>query len=254
MEKQYDLITAKHYAAYRPPLHKIIIEKCINRDNQFQQGLDIGCGTGQSAIALADYCSKVIGIEPSRDMLKMSIIHPKIEYKEYDKKKLAFPDSTFDVVTFAGSLFYAKSQELLDEVVRVCQDFSTIILYDFNVSFEDIYSRLNILHQIENTNYDYKVDFSGLENNELDKLTSFEEIISLKITSSNLAHLILSMKRAYKVIVKKYNVTDPFTLLVEKLETMTDRNLHELKAKIYYTNYRYLRNQTIMIKSKQRQN
>jgi SAM-dependent methyltransferase len=241
MENQYDLITAKHYAAYRPPLHKIILEKCLNGDNHFQKGLDIGCGTGQSAIALTDYCSGVKGIEPSRDMVKMAIVHPKIEYQVYDKKKIGFPDSTFDIVTFAGSLFYAKSQELLDDVVSVCQDFSTIIIYDFIVSYDDIYSRLDILHLIEKSDYDYKVDFSGLESNGLDKLTSFGEIIPLKITSSDLANLLLSMKRLYKVIEKKYNSNDPFPILVEELDTLIKRNFHELNAKIYFTKYQYKR-------------
>jgi SAM-dependent methyltransferase len=241
MENQYDLITAKHYAAFRPPLHKIILRKCLNKDNHFQKGLDIGCGTGQSSIALAGYCSRVTGIEPSRDMLQMAIVHPKIEYQEYDKRKISFPENTFDIVTFAGSLFYAKSQELYDDVVRVCRDYSTIIIYDFIVSYDDIYSRLDILNLIEKSDYNYKIDFSGLEINGLDKFSSSEEIIPLKVTSSNLANLLLSMKRTFKVVEKKYDSSDPFTILVEELGKLTNSNLHDLSAKTYHTRYQYRR-------------
>ncbi len=58
----YDDQIARHYAAYRPPLHQLIINEAL--ENQlFEVGLDIGCGTGCSAIALADRCRQVFGVD-----------------------------------------------------------------------------------------------------------------------------------------------------------------------------------------------
>lgn len=47
----------------------------------FGRGLDVGCGTGQSPIALANYCRQVVWIEPSEAMLQKSIAHPSIAYR-----------------------------------------------------------------------------------------------------------------------------------------------------------------------------
>ena len=51
--EHYDSFTAMHYAAYRPPLHEVILDKTI--EGKFDLGLDVGCGTGTSSIALASF-------------------------------------------------------------------------------------------------------------------------------------------------------------------------------------------------------
>lgn len=61
MSEEYDEAIAYHYNAYRPPLHEVILSQVLGKDERFQNGLDIGCGTGYSAIALAKYCSQVYG-------------------------------------------------------------------------------------------------------------------------------------------------------------------------------------------------
>jgi len=46
----------------------------------FRVGLDAGCGTGHSAVALAKYCERVFGLDPSQSMLDVAQRHPKIAY------------------------------------------------------------------------------------------------------------------------------------------------------------------------------
>ena len=65
---EYDKITAFHYASYRPPLHSKILKRCLV-DRFYDSGLDIGCGTGQSSIALSDFCNRVVGIDSSSEMI-----------------------------------------------------------------------------------------------------------------------------------------------------------------------------------------
>ena len=61
MSEEYDEAIAYHYDAYRPPLAEVILSQVLGEDERFQDRLDIGCGTGYSAIALAKYCSQVYG-------------------------------------------------------------------------------------------------------------------------------------------------------------------------------------------------
>src|SRR5690606_4371528 len=144
---------------------------------QFNRGLDIGCGTGQSSVALSPYCKKVIGIEPSLPMLEMAIPHDKVEYHVFDGKNLNFPNGHFEVITLAGSLFYAKSQRLLDEIIQVSKPGATVLVYDFEIILDDLFHQLafgNPLDKSDNK-YNHNVDFSGLEGNELVQLTSSKE-------------------------------------------------------------------------------
>src|SRR5690625_4484968 len=67
--ERYDANAAAHYAAYRPPLHAMILGRVLTGNASFDIGLDIGCGTGYSAVALAKYCKFVYGIDPSPSML-----------------------------------------------------------------------------------------------------------------------------------------------------------------------------------------
>lgn len=116
MSHEYDKTIAHHYKVYRPPLHKIILEKAINKDAKYKNGLDIGCGTGYSSVALANYCDHVTGVNPSKEMIDQAIQHKLVSY--YLGSGDCLPDGIdkIDIVCFAGSLFYTKSPKLISEL------------------------------------------------------------------------------------------------------------------------------------------
>lgn len=57
-----------------------ILKRYLN--NEIEVIVDIGCGTGNSTEICTDYADKVIGIEPSEDMLKKA--------REKENSKLTF--------------------------------------------------------------------------------------------------------------------------------------------------------------------
>lgn len=75
----YDEQIARHYAAYRPPLHRSIVNEFLE-GQQFEVGLDIGCGTGCSAISLVGKCCQIFGVDYSQRMLDMASKTPKVTY------------------------------------------------------------------------------------------------------------------------------------------------------------------------------
>lgn len=233
MSEKYDEATANHYSAYRPPLHKMILKKVISINEKFGNGLDIGCGTGYSAIALAKYCSHVYGIEPSKSMLKEAISHENISYLQGSGDSLPVPDNSINIVTFAGSLFYTKSNELIKELGRVCLDKSVIIIYDFRILLDDILNHFNIVPSNTFSNYDYEVNFN--DHAHFTNIIAHKEQINLTIGAENLAHIMLGDSNIYSAFVKKYNVTDPFQVLVKELKTVNTE--WALKVNIYFSKY-----------------
>ena len=238
MQREYDSVTAHHYSAYRPPLHSYILEKCIPQDHFFECGIDFGCGIGHSSLALAKYCRSVIGVDGHQSMLDNSIAHPRITYQLQKTTQCQSPDRKFDIISFAGSLFYLKSQDLLDEVVRIATNQALIIVYDFDLQIEPILSKLIDHKPILKSHYDHSTDFSGLSQNNLFLVNSALETHNIEVSAINMMH----------ILAANYLIRDQIDLhflnsedLVQELSRQlitTDRQFFTVEAKLYYTIYR----------------
>jgi len=201
MSNDYDNITAYHYSAYRPALHLPILESCLE-GKYFEKGLDIGCGTGHSSIALANFCNEIVGLEPSSDMLTKTIFDKKVNYLYWESKKLPFPNFYFEIVTLAGSWYYGQSQYLLDEITRVTRSGGKVLLYDFNIVLNEVLSVLNIPNA--ESIYNHQVNFSKFQSNHLQEVEMKKSSMTFSITSQELAHLILSVKPYYLLLEQKW--------------------------------------------------
>jgi len=238
MTIEYDQITSYHYSAYRPPLHHLILSKCITIDSKLDIGLDVGCGTGQSSIALTNYCEKVVGIEPSEEMIKKSIKHSQVQYLLYNGIDLNLSKNKFDIISFAGSLYYAKSQKLLDDVIRVSKHRAKIIIYDFDIKLEEIL--MNLIGRFKTGNdqrYNHQEDFSGFMQGNLQKEKTSKEHVQLKISNSEVVHLLLARKDFYLILSEKFGKDHPEKNIKTKLKELFPIGSIELKVNIYYTVY-----------------
>ncbi len=236
MDKEYDHTTAFHYAAYRPPLHSLILKKCMGAKRQFKSGLDIGCGTGLSAEALRPYCTNVVGIDPSMEMLAQAVPINNLHFLHFNGKELSFEDAIFDIITFAGSWYYAQSQQLLKEVIRVSKSPCKVILYDFEIDLGPTLSLLNIdQSSIPSTPYNHAANFFKFDIGSLSLEQSKQEVVYINITATNLVHLLLSSKENYHLLETNFGEKELFQLLKNKL--LNQREIHSLKAILYYTIY-----------------
>lgn len=229
----YDQITATHYAAFRPALHEVILSRCL--EGRFGYALDPGCGTGSSSIPLTHFCDRVVGIDPSQEMLSQAIFHPQISYSLFNGMDLEFDDDLFDLVTFAGSLVYAKSQRILDETIRVIKPSGTILVYDFEILIDAVFERLGISRSSQATLYNHRENFDGLRQDGIELINSTTEQISFPIQADNLAHLLLSDSHDYAVLLDHIGKDQLFNKLVSMLSTAKD--LDQVSANLFYSLY-----------------
>lgn len=238
VQMEYDSITALHYAAYRPALHGPILAACLEEGSAFERGLDVGCGTGQSAIALAAYCERVIGVEPSAAMLGNALPHPKLTYLPHNGQDFDFEANTFDLIAFAGSLYYAKSQTLLDEVIRIGKDGSKIIVYDFDIPLEGILEKLGAdLAARPESGYNHQADFSSLDQTNLKVEKRLNQSLSFEIAVADLAHLLLSIGAHYNLLAAALGRADLYDTLANKLFVLYTSGSLLVEAKTYATVY-----------------
>lgn len=236
MNAYYNQTTAHHYAAYRPPLHSMILDRVLGDHSTFKQGLDVGCGTGYSTLALANYCKTVTGIDPSQSMLARSLQHPGVNYLQGSAEEIPLPDHSIDIATFAGSLFYTDRNQVSVEIRRVCKTDALIIPYDFEVLFDEPINLLDLDDPQTETEYDHTINFSGMD--DFKEIISKQEQVTIECTGIQLAHLLLSNADRYDKIAEKYETKNPFDKLKE---TLTKSGNHFfVKANLFYSKYQLI--------------
>ena len=121
------------YAFDRPPVHEQIL-RSARLTRRAERALDVGCGAGLSAAALAPLARQVVGLEPVPAMLAhRRTVAPRASFVIGQAERLPFTSGSFDLVTAAGSLNYADlPSAALAEIARVLTRDGTFVLYDFS--------------------------------------------------------------------------------------------------------------------------
>lgn len=234
MVEKYTREVSKHYAAYRPPIHKMILECVLPAESRYQCGVDIGCGTGVSTIALSNHCQFVYGVEPSKDMLNNVVSSENVCYLQGTGEATGLEASSADVVTFAGSLFYAKSDLLVDEITRICRPEANVLVYDFEVVLSDVMLELGINMSSSSSGYDHAINFSDYD--EFEALNIHKTSLSMNVNSEQLAHILFSSLRRYTRFIEYFGSKNTFSLVVNLLNKAS--NQHAMSVDVYYSMYR----------------
>ncbi len=226
----YDEEIARHYAAYRPPLHQLILAEVLD-GRHFDRGLDIGCGTGYSAIALAEHCDHVIGVDQSQSMLDKATKHPKVEYRLGTGEELPVAPNSIDLITLAGVLFYLNAEKTIAGLSQTCRKDALIVPYDFEVQIQELMLLFDLSEDGDNGIYDHECNLSGMAG--VSTLKQVTRTVEFDVNHREAAHILLSDKLRHTPLADQYNTTDPFDQVVDKLKQMDWQG--KLKANIFYS-------------------
>ena len=125
---------AERYALYRPYFHPLVIKKIrshLGIQNLVDRALDIGCGTGQSTIALKEIANSVVGVDISAEMLKLAKRQPGIEYHNASAEDLSmFDDGSFDLITTSMAFHWFDHTRFLSEANRILKNPGWLTTYN----------------------------------------------------------------------------------------------------------------------------
>ncbi len=122
---------AQRYDAGRPYHHPNSIDRIFQWLNRpIELAVDIACGTGLSTIALAERVQRVIGIDPSPDMLSLAKPGLNIDYRLGNAEQLDLPDHSVDLITVASGLHWFKHTDFFAEARRVLKPEAPLIVYE----------------------------------------------------------------------------------------------------------------------------
>lgn len=233
MKQAYTESVAEHYAVYRPPLHQRILKLALADVCNISDGLDIGCGTGRSSVALAQFCDRVYAIDSSKSMLDCAARHNAITYLNGTGENMPIPMDSVDVATFAGSLPYMDIDAVVRELSRVCRNNALVIPYDFELEIDSTLQAFGIPTPTQDSSYNHKANFNGIP--PLKEKLVVSESIELAIRTTDLAHILLADSARHDAFANRYKTTRPHFALAKELGS--DEQIIIIEANLFYAVY-----------------
>src|ERR1700730_15450197 len=107
---------ADQYAAARPHYPESLYKFLTDLVPEHQFAWDCATGSGQAAVALSQYFTKVLATDLSPQQLEHAIKKPNIEYKVMLAEHADLPDSCVDLVTVAQAVHWFDIEVFFQEV------------------------------------------------------------------------------------------------------------------------------------------
>lgn len=126
---------AERYARSRPYFHLLVIDKIAaftGTDTPLSYALDVGCGTGQSTVALREIAAQVVGTDISIDMLAQAQAVIGTAYVQAIAEQLPFADAAFELMTVSMAFHWFDRARFLTEANRVLKPQGWLVIYDNN--------------------------------------------------------------------------------------------------------------------------
>jgi demethylmenaquinone methyltransferase / 2-methoxy-6-polyprenyl-1,4-benzoquinol methylase len=153
--RRYDLINdLQSFGLHRFWKRRVVRLAAVKSGNN---ALDLCCGTGDLAFALAQHGAETTGLDFSEKMLEMAESRRQkanrksqianLKFIQGDAQEIPFPDNSFDIVTVGYGLRNLASWERgLDEMFRVARPGGRIVVLEFGKPANALWRTLYFTH------------------------------------------------------------------------------------------------------------
>ena len=131
------------YHRYRPTYPPSVLETILtylkdgSQSENLKMAVDMGCGTGQATVPLAQHFTKVIGCDVSENQIKEAQRHNRqdsIEYQIAPAESMPFLDNgSVDLVTCALAFHWVDPEQVYPEVKRVLREGGALAVYGYGL-------------------------------------------------------------------------------------------------------------------------
>ncbi|MGA0615374.1 class I SAM-dependent methyltransferase [Paracoccus sp. KR1-242] len=109
----------RSYALFRPEYPPQLAARLAELTPGHGRALDVGCGTGQLTVQLAEHFDEVIGLDPSAEQVENATRHPRVTYLRSAAEDIPLGDHGADLIAAAQAAhwfdrpaFYAQARRL----------------------------------------------------------------------------------------------------------------------------------------------
>lgn len=121
---------ARRYAAGRPYVHDVVVREIMKRTGDVADAVDIGAGTGLSTRALLRCATRIVGVDPSIEMLDQAFRHPHAHYVAGTGERLPLASQSVDLATISAAYHWCDHDALFRELERVVRPSGWVAIYD----------------------------------------------------------------------------------------------------------------------------
>lgn len=121
-----------NYAAHRPTYPPQLAEALASVSPAPRLAVDVGCGSGQLAVLLAEHFDAVEAYDPSESQLSGAEAHPKVRYAVAPAEKLPTADHAADLITAAQAAHWFDRPRFYAEVKRIARPGAVLALITYN--------------------------------------------------------------------------------------------------------------------------
>lgn len=121
---------AKRYAAYRPHYPAALVDVLASHA-ETGVAWDVGCGTGQLSVGLAERFARVIATDPAQALLDAAEPHPRVEYRRATAEHSGLPDASVDLVVAAQAAHWFDWPRFVAEAGRVARPGAVVALVSY---------------------------------------------------------------------------------------------------------------------------
>jgi SAM-dependent methyltransferase len=122
---------AAEYARFRPRYPGILFEYLASLVPGASAAWDCATGSGQAAVALAEYVPCVIATDASVEQIAHATLHPRVEYRVALAERSGLPDDSVDIVTVAQALHWFRLPAFFAEVGRVLRPGGVLAVWSY---------------------------------------------------------------------------------------------------------------------------
>lgn len=122
---------AAAYAAYRPTYPPELATWLASIAPSTGLALDVGAGSGQLSVLLAEHFDRVVATEPSAQQVESAAQHPRIGYQVAPAENCDLPNGSVDLLTAAQAAHWFDLPSFFTEARRVLKPNGAIALLSY---------------------------------------------------------------------------------------------------------------------------
>lgn len=135
------------YSRFRPNYPKALFSYLSTLTQCNDRAWDCATGSGQSALALSEYFTEVIGTDASKNQIDHAIKKPGITYQVETAEQTSISSHSIELITVAQALHWFNINKFSNEVLRVLKPKGVLAAWTYGLF--DIYPELNkVIHHL----------------------------------------------------------------------------------------------------------
>jgi ubiquinone/menaquinone biosynthesis C-methylase UbiE len=133
--RQLFSIKSDEYAAARPHYPRELLAAIVGLCPDTTRAWDCGTGSGQAAVALAEWFGEVEATDVSPQQIAHAVAHERVRYSVQPAERTTFPKHSFSLVTVAQALHWFDFREFWPEVLRVLRPGGIFAAWTYTTPF-----------------------------------------------------------------------------------------------------------------------